>query len=433
MKERSISTKHVSLIFLFSITLRMAFFLFVYNHPERLFDVDSALYIKLAESLLSSYTFPSVFRTPVYPSFIALVYSVFGHLPQAVVAAQIFLDSLTAVFVVLIFLEISRQKSYAYMAGVFYAGSPFSVFYSLILLSETLFAFILIVSVYCFILFLNHKKRGYLIASSVFLGVGVLCRPIALYLPLLLVAFVFMSGSRLRDRLINCLIFLFSFYIVLIPWYVRNYQQYEYLGIATVKDKNMSCFEAPTVLMMKDNLLSIIQPSINEPFYKYQMYFWERVKKQHGWEIESPSGVDEDTEKLAILKKEGELIIKENIPLVLLSHTAGIGRTLCPYPPHFEKLTGYPVSIVKLLAFLIDAFIMGLSLFGIVFALRGSLNIGTGRFITVVMFFLILYLAFIPGIVGYPRFKIPVMPYISIFAALGMGRIRRDIFKHPPR
>jgi 4-amino-4-deoxy-L-arabinose transferase-like glycosyltransferase len=405
----------------------MAFFLFVYNHPERLFDPDSALYIKLAESLLGSYTFPSLFRTPVYPSFIALVYSVFGHLPQAVVAAQIFLDSLTAVFVVLIFLEISRQKSYAYMAGFFYAGSPFSVFYSHMILSETLFAFILIVSIYCFILFLNHKKRGYLIASSVFLGAGVLCRPIALYLPFLLVAFVFMSGSRLRDGFINCLIFLFSFYIVLIPWYIRNYQQYEYLGIATVKDINMSCFEAPTVLMMKDNPLLIIQPSINESFYKYQIFFWERIKKQYGWEIEYPCRVGEDTEKLAILKKEGELIIKENIPIVLLSHTAGIGRTLCPYSPHFEKLTGYPVSIVKLLAFLTDAFLIVLSLFGIVFALRGSLNIGTGRFITVAIFVLILYLAFIPGIVGYTRFKIPIMPYISIFAALGMGGIRKDI------
>jgi 4-amino-4-deoxy-L-arabinose transferase-like glycosyltransferase len=405
----------------------MVFFLFVYNHPERLFDPDSALYIKLAESLLGSYTFPSLFRTPVYPSLIALVYSVFGHLPQAVVAAQIFLDSLTAVFVVLIFLEISRQKSYAYMAGFFYAVSPFSVFYSHMILSETLFAFILIVSIYCFILFLNNKKRGYLIVSSVFLGAGVLCRPIALYLPFLLAAFVFMSGSRLRERLINCLIFLFSFYIVLIPWYIRNYQQYEYLGIATVKDINISCIEAPTVMMMKDNPLLTIQPSINESFYKYQMYFRERIKKQYGWEIGYPCGVGENTEKLAILRKKGELIIKENLPIVLLSHTAGIGRTLCPYPPHFEKLTGYPVSIVKLLAFLTDAFIMGLSLFGIVFALRGSLNIGTGRFITVAMFFLILYLAFIPGIIGYPRFKIPVMPYISIFAALGMGGIRKDI------
>jgi uncharacterized membrane protein len=82
---------------------------------------------------------------------------------------------------------------------------------------------------------------------------------------------------------------------------------------------------------------------------------------------------------------------------------------------------------VKLLAFLTDAFLIVLSLFGIVFALRGSLNIGTGRFITVAIFVLILYLAFIPGIVGYTRFKIPIMPYISIFAALGMGGIRKDI------
>ncbi|MBS3951795.1 MAG: glycosyltransferase family 39 protein [Methylomicrobium sp.] len=98
-------------------------------------------------------------------------------------AAQILLDSLTAVFVFLIFIEIYRQKSYTCIAGFFYAGSPFSVFYSHMILSETLFTFILIVSIYCFILFINLKNRRYLILSSVFSGVGVLCRPIALFLP----------------------------------------------------------------------------------------------------------------------------------------------------------------------------------------------------------------------------------------------------------
>jgi hypothetical protein len=215
--------------------------------------------------------------------------------------------------------------------------------------------------------------------------------------------------------------------MVLIPWYIRNYQQYEYLGIATVKEINMSCFEAPNVLMMKDDLLSIIRPSINESFYKHQMVFWETVKKQHGWEIASPCGVREETKKLAIIKKEGERIVKENIPLVLLSHTAGIGRTLCPYPPHFERLTGSPATIVRWIAFLIDAAIMGLSLLGMFFALRGPLNLGRGRFISVALLFLIFYLTFIPGIVGYPRFKVPVLPLICIFASFGLGRIRKDI------
>jgi hypothetical protein len=110
------------------------------------------------------------------------------------------------------------------------------------------------------------------------------------------------------------------------------------------------------------------------------MYFWDKIKQQYGWEMGGLCGEGENIEKLEILKKEGKLIVQEKFPLLLLSHAAGVGRTLCPYPPHFEKLTGYPVSILKLLAFLIDAFIMGLSLFGIVFALRRTLNIGKARF-----------------------------------------------------
>jgi hypothetical protein len=427
MKGPSIVTKYVSWVFLFSVTVKMVFFLFAYNHPERFFDADSELYVQLGEGLLTSFAFPSIFRAPVYPSFIALVYAVFGHFPQAVVASQIFLDSLTAVFVVLIFFEISGQNPYAYAAGFFYAVSPFSVVYSHMVLSETLFTFILIASVYFFVLFINNNKRRYLVASSVLFGSGVLCRPIALYLPLFLAGFIFMNGFRLRHRLINCLIFLFAFYIILIPWYIKNFQQYEYLGISSVKDINIFVYEAPAVLMIKDNPLSIIKVSINETLYKYQMYLWEKVKKKYNWEINNPFEVSEDALKLSILQKEGAFIIKENIPIVLLSHTAGIGRTLCPYAPHFEKLVGYNIKILKLFAFLIDAFIMVLSLFGIKSALSEFSDIRASRIITVTMFFLILYLTFIPGIVGYPRFKIPVMPYISIFAAFGLEKIRKDI------
>jgi hypothetical protein len=137
------------------------------------------------------------------------------------VAAQILLDSLTAVFVFLIFIEIYRQKSYTYIAEFFYAGSPFSVFYYQMILSEILFTFILILSIYCFILFVNLKNRRYLIVC--FSRSRRLCRPIALFLPFLLAVFVFMNGVRWKDGLINCLIFLFSFYIVLFPWYISNY------------------------------------------------------------------------------------------------------------------------------------------------------------------------------------------------------------------
>ncbi len=42
---------------------------------------------------------------------------------------------------------------------------------------------------------------------------------------------------------------------------------------------------------------------------------------------------------------------------------------------------------------------------------------------TMAMAVLIVYFSFIPGIVGYNRFRIPVLPYISIFSALGAQKV----------
>ena len=341
--------------------------------------------------------------------------------------AQYFIDSLTAIITAFIFLAVFGKVRYAYGAGFLYAVTPFAVFYSNTILSETLFACILAASIYFFIVFLNKRHIPHLIASSAFLGVGVLCRPIALYLPLLLTPFVFLSGSRLKDRLVRCMIFLAAFYIILIPWYMKNYQQHEYWGMSTVKDLDMFYYEATAALMIKGDPLSMIRPGINEPLGKYQKYLWERVKTKYGWKENSPFQIREETKKIAILREEGDIIIKENIPIVLLSHTVGIGRTLCPYPPHFERLMGDHATIVRWIGFLIDAAITGLSLFGIIAIVIGIPNVRINKIAVVALLFLLFYFTFIPGIMGYPRFKMPVLPLICIFASFGMARIRKDL------
>ena len=388
---------------------------------------DSLFYIELAEILLDSQTFPSIFRTPVYPSFIALIFGIFGHFPQAVVASQIFLDSLTAVLVFFIFLETFGKERYAYGAGFFYAVSPFSIYYSNVIRSEILFACIMTAAVYFFIVFLKKKQKRYLFASSLSLGVGILCRPIALYLPLLLTPLVFSESARIKEKLANCAVFWVAIAIILIPWYIRNDQQYGYRGISTVKDSNMFYFEATAVLMIKDDPSSAIKMDINETFYKHQMHLWETVKKKYGWEAQTPITVLDDAEKTAILRGEGMKIVQEHTFYAVLAHTAGMGRTLCPYPPHFERLTGSAATGVRWFAFLTDAAIMGLSLFGIISTARRTSHGRGGKIALLIMILLIFYFSFIPGIMGYPRFKVPVMPLICIFASYGLGRMGKDL------
>jgi 4-amino-4-deoxy-L-arabinose transferase-like glycosyltransferase len=420
----NIQKKYLLYIFLISFSIRLIFWFFIAHHPERAFDIDSLGYNQLAVSLLDSHVFPSIVRTPAYPFFIATVYSVFGKFPQAVLMVQYFLDSLTALFIISIFLRIFENPRYSYIAGVMYAINPFAIFYSNMILTETLFTFILTLSIYLFILFLyNHHKR-YLISSSFLLGIGTLCRPIAQFVPLLLIPFIFfVKGYRVRDKLISCLIFLMIFYSALLPWYMRNYQYYGRLTLSTISDLNIFLTFAPEVLMIKSDPTSTIAYETKETIKPFRNELWNNAKRKYGWSDNKPQTVFEDPIRSSILKEEGLQIVKKHLHIFFISHAVNTGRTLLPYCPYFYKLIGKDVRIVSILSFVVDYFIMVFSAIGIVFSLKKKGNGTYHRAIAFSFVLLIFYFSFIPGIEGYSRFRIPILPYISIFAALGIWGI----------
>jgi len=84
---------------------------------------------------------------------------------------------------------------------------------------------------------------------------------------------------------------------------------------------------------------------------------------------------------------------------------------------------------MKWIGFLTDAAVAGFSLLGIISIIGSNSHRKNGIIKAVTVMLLIFYLTFIPGILGYPRFKIPVIPYISIFAALGLGSTRQYTWK----
>jgi 4-amino-4-deoxy-L-arabinose transferase-like glycosyltransferase len=417
------------------LTLRLIFFVFIYDHPERAFDADSFGYVRLAESLLDTQTFPSIFRTPVYPFFIATIYSIFGKLPQAVLIFQYLLDSLTVIFVILIFLRISGNTRYSYSAGLIYAINPFAIFYSNMMLSEILFTFLCSIAIYFFILSLRSFKKRYFIVSAIFLALGTLCRPISLYLPLIIAPFTLLRKFPLRKKLLHLLLFIMVFFISIVPWFLRNYQNYGRWTLSTVSDINIFYYEAPAIQMVNDNPLLIFRvgDGFNKSFEIFQKNFCDKIKIKHNWNDKDPFSITNDFLKTDILRKEGLIVIKENFLRFLLVHFNGLARTLFPFYPNFEKLFGYDLKAIKIISFVIDVTIIGLFLFGIFSLLWDKSKIAPDRTIIVFMMIVIFYFSFLPGLAGYSRFRIPVLPYITILATFGLWRIvnvfnkRRDL------
>ena len=421
-RYRMRGNQNLFLLFMFALVLRLIFWVFIAHHPERAFDDDSKEYLLLAETLLDSHTFPSILRTPVYPFFIASTYALFGKLPQAVLVFQYVCDGATAVIVALLFFRIFQNARYSFLAGFLYAINPFAIFYSHMVLSETVFTFLFAASVYLFITFLQSRERTHLALSSLLLGTAALCRPIALYIPLLLAPFLLLAGYSFRERFMNLLIFSVMCSIVLIPWYVKNHRDFGRWTLSTVDELNVIVSFAPEVLMIKNNPLSMFAVNVNKGIEPFQAIMRDRIQKKYASPETDPRG-KENAPSPALIREEGMKVIYENPSIFVLSHVVNIGRVLVPYYPSFHRFIGSEVKMLSLLSFVIDVLIMGSFVLGVFFPLQEKVTMKSEKIAVLMMVCLIVYFSFVPGIVGYSRFRVPIVPYISIFSALGVRKI----------
>jgi hypothetical protein len=407
-------------LFFAALSLRLIFWVFVLPHPERAFDIDSVLYARLGETLLGSGTFPNILRTPGYPVFLAALYAVFGKVPHAVLAVQCVIDSGTAVIAAMLFYRLFQNRRYSLVTGVIYSVNPFSIFYANMVLTETLFTFVLLTAVYQFFLFLHDTRKGRLVLASLLLGVGALCRPISLLLPLLFVPSLFIAQIKVRDKVVSCIVFLMLYCMVLLPWYMRNYHVYGQWTLSTAAKYNVLVNFAPEVLMGKDNPLSLLHIRVNDLIAPYVARMWHITGTKCEWRTEDCSRVFDDRTEAAALTEAGMRIIRDDPHIFVLARLLSIGRVMSPFFPRFHIFTGKEVAALSFFSFGVDFLTMAFFLAGIFFSLRKRPADKIHAMAIMNMIVLILFFALIPGIAGGTRFRVPVLPYVAVFSATGI-------------
>lgn len=266
---RIIGPKKVLLLLFACFSLRLV--LFVFFQPwspkvEALYVLrsDAIGYHQLATELLENHGFtavntgePEALRTPVYPMFIATVYSLFGYKPWVVMLFQIFLDTATCLLLLISFSHLF-DKRMAIIAATFYAFEPFLILYSATMLwSDTLFEFFLLLAFYFFSI--NHYNKftqSTLInygLVGLFLGFATLTRPIAQFIIVCFCAFlVFMNWKKRRKAALSCSLIIFIVWgLTLLPWLVRNYNTFGYFYLSTSDSYNMLILNVTPMEMVK--------------------------------------------------------------------------------------------------------------------------------------------------------------------------------------
>lgn len=200
------------LVALIALLLRLAFDARLAPYPFP----DSSAYLAAGKDLLQSGRMSSNIRMPLYPLLLAWVGDNHIILVQAVLSAA------TALIVYYLSREIFRSNIAASLAGLLAACDPVEAFYANQRLSETLFTFLLALS-----LLLFYRRKC--LAGSVVFILSLLTRPTfdLLAIPLIVV-FIWINESALSIRRAagRIAIYLAAYVILMSPWWWHNYEKY---------------------------------------------------------------------------------------------------------------------------------------------------------------------------------------------------------------
>jgi len=167
---------------------------------------------------------PVVAFGPVYPAFLALIYALFGHSTEAVRLIQAILGAVTVLVVYYVAAE-AFDEQVAHWAGLFAAVHPALIIYSGMLITETLFAGLLVLSVWTVMTAARRDSLPVWFGAGCVAGLAVLLREEALVVAVLVVATVLRLG-RPRRNIRQVAAFAIALVLTVGGWTIRNYQSF---------------------------------------------------------------------------------------------------------------------------------------------------------------------------------------------------------------
>ena len=215
---------------------------------------DTASYLIPGHNLLTHGAFigingPELDRTPGYPIFAMLASLGTGN-PIAIAIAQIAISLLSI-------LLISRTASLAFpkanptsaiAAAWLFAFEPISILYSVRLLPETLFTFLMLLVLERLVTFFKSRELRDLFFAGIALAAATYVRPISYYLaPLIALG---LAAAMFRDKTFRWqapATLLLTTVPLLAIWQIRNTLDTGYSGFSSIVEKNLYFYQAAGV------------------------------------------------------------------------------------------------------------------------------------------------------------------------------------------
>ncbi|HEX9368478.1 MAG TPA: hypothetical protein VF921_17740 [Vicinamibacterales bacterium] len=392
-----------------ALALRLALFGCATSHPERLLtEEDSVEYERIARNLADGHGFSQAAhapyhadlrRTPVYPAMLAVVFLAPGAGVRAAALAGIALSTLTVLATFRLGILLAGRAA-AQWAGLLLATDLTSAAYSTQVLTEPLFTLLLILS-FLPLLARRRSSAADAVAAGILSGLAALCRPIAILSFAALAPSCLFRAASARQAVRLLLVAATMAGLIVGAWMVRNYRAAGTATVSSVVATNMYFHRA-----------AYIEAYVHHRPVEDLRDEWER-------EFQQRSSSWTEAERVGWMNEHGRDVVLAHPLLYALVALRGAARMLTPdhlvvssllggeATPAFRALHAAAwaqIAIVYVFA------VVGIARLWRVSPLRVAVPLAP-----------IAYFLAVGGPEMYPRFRVPLMPFVCVLAGAGIA------------
>ena len=415
---------HLILLIAFSIRAAVATAAIARNTTD---SPDTVTYVRPAESLVAvgrfdSYGAPELSRTPGYPLLLT-VGQLAGSMVPVTLALQVILNTMTVLGVAVLALAMGSEARVAVLAAGIYALEPSSIIYVSYVLTETSFTAVVVAMLIALARWVREGRARNLVASALLLAAGCYVRPILYYAPgplSVVIGFIAWRRHGLRGRaLLHAALFFVVAAAPLAAWRVRNMAVAGYDSFAAITDITLLEYRAAGVMARRSG----------QPIEWVQLRI--RSEGRADSSLESTGRVQRGRERAAryyAMRAEARAVLLRDPIAAAIDALAGAARTLfgrdtSRWAALLGAQPGSPMwNLVKTVLTALWIPVFALAVVGL---LRHDWDFYAILPALVTSAYLVGLAA---GPEAYSRFRLAVVPFVSVLAASGaiyiQGRLR---------
>ena len=174
---------------------------------------------------------------PGYPFLLGLAKLIIGPIYWPIILLQIILSAISCVLVFRLAKILLDNKYIAVVSGLLLAISMTSITLANAIASETLFFFLMVLTLYLFFKYLPEKRWWPVILVGVIGGLTVLTRSVFMFYPVLLIIFAlifigFMHIAEKKRMVLNAIVCAAIIVAISASWGLRNYEKHDTFTIS---------------------------------------------------------------------------------------------------------------------------------------------------------------------------------------------------------